>query len=125
MTLDHGITPSPTPPFLEQSFTDGHGRFWSVPRLVHLAEALPTFELPLAHAFLSYSIGPLTLRELAGHIVSVHNCDLSCPVLLDADGVLMDGRHRLVRAIVDGRQSVLARRFPVTPAPCRVDGAED
>ena len=46
--------------------------------------------------------------------------DLSRPIILDEDGELMDGRHRLMKAMLLGEESVLAVRFDENPSPCRV-----
>lgn len=69
---------------------------------------------------------PPTPRSLAAHMALVQQADPSIPVLLCADGRLMDGMHRLVKAVLEQRKEVPARRFPVTPDPDYVNvPAED
>jgi hypothetical protein len=58
-----------------------------------------------------------TPRSMAKHMAQVHNTDLTYPVILRADGRLMDGMHRVVKALMEGRQRISVVRFPVTPRP--------
>ena len=62
-----------------------------------------------------------TCREVAEHARRIETADLRHPVILSADGGLMDGGHRLARAWIDGRAEVDAVRFVVDPAPDWVD----
>lgn len=39
------------------------------------------------------------------------------PIILAADGRVMDGMHRVARALMDGRATVDAVRFAKTPPP--------
>jgi len=60
---------------------------------------------------------PPTCREVAEHARRIEAADLSYPVVLGADGGLMDGGHRVARAWIDGRTEVDAVRFEVDPPP--------
>jgi len=91
---------------------------WSVARLFALAKDLPVMEIPLDHLNVSYIYEKLTLRELVGHMNSVNNADLSYPIILDEDGDLMDGRHRVMKAILNGEDTIKAVRFDENPNPC-------
>lgn len=93
---------------------------WHVSRLFELSKCLPVMDVPLEHMNMYYKYNSLTLRELAGHMVAVKNADLSYPIILDEDGEIMDGRHRLIKAIIKGRRSIKAVRFPENPSPCEV-----
>lgn len=93
---------------------------WSVPRLFELARHLPVMSVPLNHLSLFYTYEKLTLREMVMHMQAVNAADLSRPIILDEDGELMDGRHRLMKAMLLGEESVLAVRFDENPSPCRV-----
>jgi hypothetical protein len=64
--------------------------------------------------------GP-TIREVAEHVRRVQSADLSHPVILNADGGLMDGGHRLVKAWLMGETEIPSVRFVQTPAPDYVE----
>ncbi|MBU2136338.1 MAG: hypothetical protein KKA45_09095, partial [Alphaproteobacteria bacterium] len=58
-----------------------------------------------------------SVREVAAHARRIFNADLSYPVILNAEGQLMDGAHRLAKAWMEGRTHIAAVRFLVTPDP--------
>lgn len=94
---------------------------WSIPRLFELARDLPVMEIPLQHLSLYYTYEKLTLREMVMHMRAVNAADLSKPIILDEDGELMDGRHRLMKAMLIGAETIKAVRFQENPAPDRVE----
>jgi hypothetical protein len=47
----------------------------------------------------------------------VRDVDPSYPIILGSDGRLMDGMHRVARALLEGRTAVPAVRFAVDPEP--------
>ena len=93
---------------------------WSVPRLFELSRNLPIMEVPLNHLSLYYTYEKLTLRDMVMHMNAVNNADLNKPIILDEDGDLMDGRHRLMKAMLLGKETIKAVRFDENPAPCKV-----
>lgn len=94
---------------------------WSVPRLIELSKDFKIMTIPLDHLNVYNKYSDLTLREMAMHINAVNNADLSYPIILDEDGEIMDGRHRVMKALVDGAKAIKAVRFEENPSPCRVD----
>lgn len=80
--------------------------------------------IPLKHINMYHVYKNLTLREITGHIKSVLDADLSFPIIFDEDGELMDGRHRLMKAIIEERESIIAVRFDCNPTPCKNYGDE-
>lgn len=93
---------------------------WSVPRLFELARELPVMDIPLNHLGILQSYNKLSLREMVMHFKAVNNADLAKPIILDEDGELMDGRHRLMKAMLLGAETIKAVRFDENPSPCRV-----
>lgn len=93
---------------------------WSVARLFELAKSLPVMEIPLDHLNVWHKFDALSLREMVMHMRAVTNADLSFPIILDEDGEIMDGRHRIMKAMIEGRESVKAVRFEENPDPCRI-----
>ena len=94
---------------------------WSVPRLFELARALPVMNVPLNHLSVAHFYERLTMREMVSHMQAVNAADLSFPIILDEDGELMDGRHRLMKSMLNGHETILAVRFEINPEPDRVD----
>lgn len=93
---------------------------WSVARLVSLSKDLEVMDIPLKHFNIWHNYKEMTLREMAGHVKSANEADLSFPIILDEDGDIMDGRHRLIKALVEGKETIKAVRFDKNPTPCRV-----
>ena len=93
---------------------------WSVPRLFELSKSLPVMDVPLSHLAVYYTYEKLTLQDMVMHMRAVKAADLKTPIILDEDGELMDGRHRLMKAMLLGKRSIKAVRFEKNPSPCRV-----
>ena len=93
---------------------------WSVPRLFELARALPVMDIPLDHLNVFYEYRNLTLREMVMHMKAVNSADLGTPIILDEDGEVMDGRHRIMKAMLRGHATIKAVRFDENPSACQV-----
>lgn len=63
--------------------------------------------------------GPIvpTVRRVVEHVRLVREVDPAFPIILGADGRVMDGMHRVARALLDGETTVRAVRFEVDPEP--------
>ncbi len=61
-----------------------------------------------------------TLREVAQHCQRINAASLDRPIILNSDGSLMDGGHRLCRALIEGQSTVMAVQFPEMPEPDEV-----
>lgn len=96
---------------------------WNVARLLELSRKLPMLRVPLDHLNVYSTYEKLSLREMVMHMRAVQSADLRYPILLDEDGELLDGRHRIMRALLEGKKTILARRFDENPAPDEHDGA--
>lgn len=93
---------------------------WSVARLHQLARDLPVMEIPLEHLNV-YQKYDITLRQMVMHMQAVEKADLSFPIILDEDGEILDGRHRIMKALFTGQKTIKAVRFLENPSPCRHD----
>ena len=96
---------------------------YRVPRLIQLAENLPVYSLPLIALNMDYTLSGNNLREVAGHMEAVEKADLTKPILLDENGQLLDGCHRIVKALLQGDTHILAKRFESNPRP-DIDNSE-
>jgi hypothetical protein len=99
---------------------DGGVDAWDVDRLVELTRDLPVKQVPLSSIWeldTAYWSQPLTVRDVADHVRLVQAVDLTYPIILGADGRVMDGMHRVVRALLEGCQTIAAVQFEVHPEP--------
>lgn len=96
---------------------------WSVPRLFELARDLPVMDVSLNHLSVYYTYEKLTLREMVMHMRGVDAADLDRPIILDEDGELLDGRHRLMKAMLLGNETIKVVRFDENPSPCQTQDA--
>ena len=98
---------------------DGTTDAWDVDRLIKLTRGFSVKQVPLESIWQldAPHWGTLTPRDLADHVRLLRDTDLSYPIILSTDGRVMDGMHRVVRALIEGRQSIDAVQFDVQPAP--------
>ena len=95
---------------------------WDVDRLVRLARDLPVHAVPLSRIReLDEPVfgegEPPTWRSFVAHLQLVDAAELRYPIILAADGTVMDGRHRVAKALREGRSAVDAVQFPEDPPP--------
>ncbi len=99
-------------------------RAWNIHRLVELSADLPLERVALSairELDESYWSGdstkPITCRQIAEHAQLIHDCDLAFPVILSSDGRVMDGMHRICKALLEGLTYIEAVRFHHDPEP--------
>jgi hypothetical protein len=59
----------------------------------------------------------VTGRQIAEHARLILDCDLGFPIILSSDGRVMDGMHRVCKALLQGHDDIEAVRFIKDPAP--------
>lgn len=62
-----------------------------------------------------------TPRSLIAHVELILACDLTCPIILDQRGRVMDGMHRVCKAVLEHVDRIPAVQFTEDPAPDYVD----
>ena len=108
-------------------YSDGRGE-WDVPRLWALAAGLPVTEMD-PEGFREWDQWGwddperLALRHVVEHMRRILAADMAYPVIVSAEGNVMDGCHRIARAALDGT-NVRMVRFGVTPEPDRLDKSQ-
>lgn len=97
---------------------------WDVDRLIRLTASLPVREVTLesfreldADYWFDGSMESPTVRKVVEHMRLVQEVDPSYPIILGADGRVMDGMHRVARALLEGRSTITAVQFEVQPDP--------
>lgn len=101
---------------------------WDVNRLVELSRTFPRERVPLSTIieleepyWANDNTRQLTCREIVGHTRLMLDCDLSFPIILSSDGRVMDGMHRVCKALLNGLSEIDAVRFVQDPAPDYID----
>lgn len=97
---------------------------WDVDRLVELSKSLPVKQVPLesideidsVYWFDDRRERP-TVRRVVDHARLIEDVDLSYPIILGSDGRVMDGMHRIAKALLEGRATIDAVQFQTHLAP--------
>ena len=104
---------------MSEHFFQKNIKTWNVYRLWDLAEFLPVTEANPT-SFEEWGMwvweANTTLGDFANHARKVMEADLSYPIIVSAEGDVMDGSHRLVKAYLTG-VPVKMVKFEVTPPP--------
>lgn len=66
-----------------------------------------------------------TTQQIIEHIQLVQDADLSYPIILCAEGRVMDGMHRVAKASLLKQTDILALQFEQTPLPDFINLDED
>lgn len=62
-----------------------------------------------------------TCREIIQHARLINKADPEYPIILSADGRVMDGMHRVAKAVLQERDTIQAVQFEKDPEPDYVD----
>lgn len=97
---------------------------WDVDRLIELTRELPVRtimvesinELDAEYWFKSSNAVP-TVRNVVEHARLMLEADLSYPIILGHDGRVMDGMHRIARALLEGVPEISAVCLPSPVEP--------
>ena len=95
---------------------------WDVDRLVELTADLPRKAVALdtireLDEVWSGDDEGQTWRSFLFHVQLMDEADLAYPIILSASGAVMDGMHRVAKAVRMGRQEIDAVQFDVDPPP--------
>jgi len=99
--------------------SDAGLRAWDVDRLVRLSKHLKPEPVAVAEVreLGETYWGSMTCRDVAEHARLIHECDLTFPIILSSDGRVMDGMHRVLKALIHGESHIQAVRFRSDPEP--------
>ena len=96
---------------------------WEIDRLINLTKQLPRIAVPitaireLSEPFCSEYDDAVRWRDIAEHMRLVNAADLRFPIILSADGRVMDGMHRVIKAVLENRTTIDAVQFRSDPEP--------
>jgi len=104
---------------------------WDVDRLVRLSSALPRKRIQLSdireldEEWHCDADRP-TWRDVIEHVGLIEAADLAFPIILSATGSVMDGMHRVAKAVLRGDTEITGVQFGEDPEPDhRGRGPED
>ena len=103
---------------------------WDVHRLIQLTQAFRVKKVPLAdiqelnEAYWFPDQYPTT-QQIIEHFQLVQDADLSYPIILCAEGRVMDGMHRAAQASLLKQADILAVQFEQMPEPDFINIDED
>lgn len=92
---------------------------WELARGLEVLHVAPQQVLDLDRDGWFVGVTP-TARRVLEHMRRILDADLAYPIILDADGTIMDGAHRAAKAILLGHATVSVVRFAETPPPTRI-----
>lgn len=97
---------------------------WDVDRLIELTADMEVNQVALSSIdeidsvyWFGDSGEQATVRNVVHHIRLIGETDLAHPIILGADGRVMDGMHRIAKALLEGRSHIAAVQFDVHPEP--------
>jgi hypothetical protein len=98
---------------------------WDVDDLIRLSAGLPRVPVPIAQfreldaVWFDEDERP-TWRSFLEHVRYIDEADLAFPIILSASGEVMDGMHRVAKAMRAGLTEIEAVQFAVDPPPTYV-----
>jgi hypothetical protein len=97
---------------------------WNVQRLCRLADKITPCRVLLSRIkevdtcyWYDLGGGTPTCRNIIEHIKLIEATDLSYPIILDCNGCVMDGMHRVCKAVLNGETHILAVQFDADVTP--------
>ena len=103
---------------------------WDVHRLIELSAKFPRKtvhidDLEELDRPWSGIDAPATWRQVIDHIRMIDAADLAYPIIRAANGEVMDGRHRIAKAALMGRQTIECVQFERDPEPDHIGKGPD
>ena len=97
---------------------------WDIDHLIDLSNNITAKDIPIDAIkeldenfwFASKEQSP-TCRAIVGHAALIQAAELEYPIILSASGKVMDGMHRVAKALLEGKGTVKAVQFMEDPAP--------
>lgn len=108
--------------FVRDNTCTGDKKVWESSTLFQAAKGLEPYDLQLSALDLSAQFASSnTVALFLYQMKRVQESDLSYPIIQAPDGWIMDGLHRIVKAILQGESTIKAVRLPVLPEPDRIE----
>ena len=111
----------------DESVYQYNDKKWDAATLVEFCKRnkYPTFDMPLACVNLTTMPWKINnFNDLVWHLQRIKNADISHPIILDDDGIICDGWHRVAKAFMDNRATIKAIRMQDMPKPSGISNIE-
>ena len=100
-------------------FIDELGRVFKDSSLFESSKDLPIGDFELVDSLMDEVIRwkLVNFHDYLIHLKRVMSADLSVPIIVRSDGIVMDGRHRILKGLLEGKTCLPSRRFEIDPIP--------
>tara|TARA_R110002072_G_scaffold56097_7_gene145585 strand:+ start:11567 stop:11932 length:366 start_codon:yes stop_codon:yes gene_type:complete len=106
---------------------DGKRHVWDIANLWQLSKDFVVLEFEISNFsdmdndiwFCGVTLP--TVRNVYEHCLLINAADLSYPIILDPNGEVIDGVHRILKATNLGLKTLPAVKFDTLPAPDRIE----
>ena len=116
---------------MQRRYAESNGvirHVWDVERIWKLADKLEAVEMDIEKivgldqvTWFSPDGDQPTIRIIADHARRIMECDLSYPPILTYDFRVFDGMHRIARHLMEGKKTIIVKRFEKNPDPDLVE----
>lgn len=98
------------------------GSTWNVLKLIEASKDIEPFDFPLQGLDISVSVwgNDMNIKSFVYHGKRIINTSLKYPVILDDEGFICDGWHRVCKALLQNKTTIKAIRLEKMPEPDRV-----
>ncbi|MBS3993137.1 MAG: hypothetical protein KGZ87_05430 [Bacteroidetes bacterium] len=110
---------------IENEYEDQHGNIYSALKLIEQSKKYKQFDLPLIGINLNrpaWNIG--NLADFIHHVDRLRHTNIDHPIILDNEGVICDGLHRVCKAILEGKTTIKAIRLEEMPPKDRQENKD-
>jgi len=101
------------------------GREYKVADIIFAAKDLPIEKVDIRLLDKWYNLGldeqDVTLVDVARKIKHVLSVDFKHPIIISDDGAVLDGKHRLTKALYLGKKTVNVKILPIELMPPAID----
>lgn len=109
----------------DENYYTRDGYTWDCPTLIAYCKRqnYQVFDTPLAAINISGIPWKISsIKDLAYHVSRINTVDTTYPVIMDDEGYIADGWHRVVSALINGKTTIPAIRIQTMP---QISGKSD
>ncbi len=111
---------------IENEYQDQHGNIWCALKLIEHSKKYKPFKLPLIGIDLTRLPWDVdNISTFIHHAKRIKKTSLKHPIILDDEGMITDGWHRVAKAILKGETHIKAIRLETMPTPDRTEKSNE